>query len=203
MKKLSLYIVLLLLLAATNVYSQKTVNKDNYTFQVQKEKGDLNKDNILDEIFLKMDTIDKTGSVRLQIYLSQPNTQKLKLVVSSIKIIEPQYPIEKKGKHNGNPIPDFFIEEGVLRMLTDINNRKSIYIFRYKNENFELTEISRVIWDGKNKTFETEIDLIAKTKIEFEQELGSDEILNKKAMKIKVSSLPKIQDLDFSQLENY
>ena len=203
MKKLSLYIILIFLLATANVYSQKTINKDNYTFQVQKEKGDLNKDNILDEIFLKMDTIDKTGSVRLQIYLSQPNTQKLKLAVSSTKIIEPQYPIEKKGKHNGNPIPDFFIEEGVLRMLTDINNRKSIYIFRYKNENFELTKISRVIWDGKETTSETEIDLIKGTKSEYDRDFSPNK-KNIKNTKLKpIKNLPKIQDLSFSELESF
>lgn len=201
MKKLSLYIVLLLLLATTNAYSQKTVSKDNYTSQVQKEEGDLNHDKQNDKVMVEMDLKDETRPLRLQIFLSQPD-KKLQMVVSSTKIIESQYPTNK-GEHNGNPIPDFFIEDGKLKMLTDINNRKSNYEFRLKQNNFELIKISRVLWDGKNKTFETEIDLIAKTKIEFEQELGSDEILNKRTTKIKVSSLPKIQDLSFSDLEQY
>lgn len=202
MKKLSLYIVLLPLLAATNVYSQKTDNKDNYTSQVQKEEGDLNHDKQNDKVMVEMDLKDETRPLRLQIFLSQPD-KKLQMVVSSTKIIESQYPTDKKGEHNGNQIPDFFIEDGNLKMLTDINNRKSNYEFRLKQNNFELIKISRVLWDGKNKTFETEIDLIAKTKIEFEQELGSDEILNKRKKDIKINSLPKIQDLDFSQLEDY
>lgn len=201
MKKLSLYIVLLLLLAATNAYSQKTVSKDNYASQVQKEEGDLNHDKQNDKVMVEMDLKDEARPLRLQIFLSQPD-KKLQMVVSSTKIIESQYPTNK-GEHNGNPIPDFFIEDGKLKMLTDINNRKSNYEFRLKQNNFELIKISRVLWDGKNKTFETEIDLIAKTKIEFEQELGSDEILNKRSTKIKVSSLPKIQDLSFSDLEQY
>jgi hypothetical protein len=202
MKKLSLYIVLLLFLAGTNAYSQKTVSKDNYTSQVQKEEGDLNHDKQNDKVMVEMDLKDETRPLRLQIFLSQPD-KKLQIVVSSTKIIESQYPTDKKGEHNGNQIPDFFIEEGNLKMLTDINNRKSSYEFRLKQNNFELIKISRVLWDGKNKTFETEIDLIAKTKIEFEQELGSDEILNKRTTKIKVSLLPKIQDLNFSDLEQY
>lgn len=203
MKKLSLYIVLLLLLLATaNVYSQKTVIKDNYTSQVQKEEGDLNQDKQNDKVMVEMDLKDETRPLRLQIFLSQPD-KKLQMVVSSTKIIESQYPTDKKGEHNGNQIPDFFIEEGNLKMLTDINNRKSSYEFRLKQNNFELIKISRILWDGKNKTFETEIDLIAKTKIEFEQELGSDEILNKRTTKMKVFSLPKIQDLNFSDLEQY
>jgi len=202
MKKLSLYIVLLLLLATANVYSQKTINKDNYTSQVQKEEGDLNNDKQNDKVMIKMDLKDETRPLRLQIFLSQPD-KKLQMVVSSTKIIESQYPTNKKGEHNGNPIPDFFIEDGNLKMLTDINNRKSSYEFRLNQNNFELIKISRVLWDGKNKTFETEIDLIAKTKIEFEQELGSDEILNKRKKEIKINLLPKIQDLSFSDLEQY
>lgn len=202
MKNLSLYIALLLLLATANVYSQKKGNKDNYTFQVQKEVGDLNRDKQNDKVMVEMDIEDETRPLRLQIFLSQPD-KKLKVVVSSTKIIESQYPINKKGEHNGNPIPDFFIEEGKLKMLTDIDNRKSTYEFRLKQNNFELIKISRVFWDGKNKTYETDIDLLAKTKIEFEQELGSDEILNKRKKEIKFNSLPKIQELSFSDLEKY
>lgn len=202
MKKLSQYIVLLLLLATANLYSQKTIIKDNYTSQVQKEEGDLNNDKQNDKVMIKMDLKDESRPLRLQIFLSQPD-KKLQMVVSSIKIIESQYPTNKKGEHNGNPIPDFFIEDGNLKMLTDINNRKSSYKFRLNQNNFELIKISRVLWDGKNKTFETEIDLIAKTKIEFEQELGSDEILNKRKKEIKINLLPKIQDLSFSDLEQY
>ncbi len=88
-------------------------------------------------------------------------------------------------------------------MLTDSNGRKSNYEFRYNQNNFELIKISRASWDGKNTTSETEIDFLAQTKLEFQQELGSDKIVNKKTQKIKIKSLPKIQDLSFSDLEKY
>lgn len=202
MKKIAAYTVLLFLTANTDVFSQKTINKDNYTSLVQKEEGDLNKDKKNDRIMVEMDLKDETRPLRLQIFLSQPD-KKLQLVVSSTKIIESQYPVNKNGKHNGNVIPDFFIEEGKLKMLTDIEDRKSTYEFRLKQNNFELIKISRVLWDGKDTTFETEIDLIAKTKIEYEQVTGSDKLLNKKKKLIKVNALPKIQDLSFSDLEQY
>lgn len=202
MKKIAAYTVLLFLTANTDVFSQKTINKDNYTSLVQKEEGDLNKDKKNDRIMVEMDLKDETRPLRLQIFLSQPD-KKLQLVVSSTKIIESQYPVNKNGKHNGNVIPDFFIEEGKLKMLTDIKDRKSTYEFRLKQNNFELIKISRVLWDGKDTTFETEIDLIAKTKIEYEQVTGSDKLLNKKKKLIKVNALPKIQDLSFSDLEQY
>ncbi|MCQ9639439.1 hypothetical protein MP478_08545 [Chryseobacterium sp. WG14] len=202
MKNIAAYTILLFLTANTNVFSQKTINKDNYTSLIQKEEGDLNYDKKNDRIMVEMDIKDETRPLRLQIFLSQPD-KKLQLVVSSTKIIESQYPVNKKGEHNDNVIPDFFIEEGKLKMLTDIKDRKSSYEFRLKQNNFELIKISRVIWDGKDTTFETEIDLIAKTKIEYEQVTGSDKLLNKKKKLIKVSALPKIQDLSFYDLEQY
>lgn len=195
--------IFLCLSAQVGLYAQKTVGKDNFTFQVQKEKGDLNKDNILDEVYLKMDTIDKTEPLRLQIYLSQPNIKKLKLVVYSTKIIESQYPKNKNREHNGNTIPDFFIEDGNLQMLTDINDGlKSRYTFKFQNGNFELIHISRVLWDGKETTTETEIDLIKGTKEVYDQDFGPTKKYKLK-QKTTPKPLPKIQDLTFSDLEKY
>lgn len=202
MKKILPYIVLFLLLTKSNLFSQSLTNKDNYTFLVQKEVGDLNNDKLNDKVMVDMDEKGDTRPLRLQIFLSQPN-KRLQLVVSSSKIIESQYPKEKNGKYNGNPIPDFFIEEGKLIMLTDINNRKSRYEFRLKQNNFELIKVSRVSWDGKNTTSEVEIDLLKQTKLHFDQKLDSDKILNKKQTSIKMNKIPKIQDLSFSDLEKF
>lgn len=201
MKKISSSIVIFLLLANVNLYSQKA-NKNNYTFLIQEEVGDLNNDKRNDRIMVEMDIEDKTQPSRLQIFLSQPN-KKLQQVVSSTKLIESQYPIRKNGKYSGNNVPDFFIENGKLIMLTNIDNRKSSYEFRLNKNNFELVKISRVIWDGKDTTFETRIDLIAKTKIEYEQVTGSEKLFNKRKKELKINALPKIQDLSFSDLEKF
>ncbi|SDJ92238.1 hypothetical protein [Chryseobacterium jejuense] len=201
MKKLSSSIVIFLLLAHVNLYSQKA-NKNNYTSLIQEEVGDLNNDKRDDRIMVEMDVKDETGPLRVQIFLSQPD-QKFKMIVSSTKLIESQYPANKKGEHNGNPIPGLFIEDGKLKMLTNINDRKSSYEFRLNKNNFELVKISRVIWDGRDTTFETRIDLIAKTKVEYEQVTGSEKLLNKRKKEIKINALPKIQDLSFSDLEKF
>lgn len=202
MKNSSLYTGLFFLLAQVNLYSQKVADKGNFTFLVQKELGDINHDKRNDKIILEMDEKSETRPLRVQIFLSQPD-KKLQLIVSSTKLIEDQYPTYKKGEHNGNPIPDFIIEDANLKMLTNINDRKSSYEFRCKQNDCQLIKILRVKWDGKNTTTETEIDLLANTKIEFDQELGSDKILNKKKKKLRIKSLPKIQDLSFSDLEQY
>lgn len=202
MKKLLPHI-LFLLSFNTNGFSQSIKNQNTFTEVVAQEEGDLNNDKKPDKVIVEMDVKSGTRPLRVQIFLSQPNIKTPKLIVSSTKIIESQYPKNKKGQHNGNPIPDFFIEDGNLQMLTDINDLKSRYTFKFQNGNFELIKISRVIWDGKNKTSETEIDLLKGTKIEFDQELGSDKIFNKRQKSTKFKSLPKIQDLTFSQLETY
>lgn len=201
MKKISSSIVIFLLLVNANLYSQKNA-KGNYSSLIQEEVGDLNNDKRDDRIMVEMDIEDETQPSRLQIFLSQPN-KKLQLVVSSTKLIENEYPADKKGRHNGNVIPDFFIEDGILKMLTDINNRKSSYEFRLNKNNFELIKISRVIWDGKETTSHTEIDLIKGTKGEYDIDFGPNK-KNIKNTKLKpIKTLPKIQDLSFSDLEKY
>jgi len=202
MKKISQSIVVFLFLVNVSLYSQKTVNKNNYTALLQEEVGDLNNDKRNDRIMVEMDVKDDTRPLRVQIFLSQPD-KKLQLVVSSTKIIESQYPVNKKGEHNGNPIPGLFIEDGKLKMLTNINNRKSSYEFRLKQNNFELIKISRVLWDGKETTSETEIDLIKGTKNEYDRDFSPNK-KNIKNTKLKpIKNLPKIQDLSFSDLEEY
>lgn len=88
-------------------------------------------------------------------------------------------------------------------MLTDINYRKSRYEFRLKQNNFELTKISRVKWHGKETTHETEIDLMKGTKKEYDRDYSPND-KNVKKIKLKLmNSLPKIQDLNFLDLEKY
>lgn len=199
----NLFLYLILVLISSNLQAQKTVAKDKFDVIVKEEEGDLNNDKKNDKVIVEMDVVSDTRPLRLRIFLSQPNKKELQLAVSSTQIIESQYPTEKNGEHSEGTIPDFFIEDGNLQMLTDIRGLKSRYTFRFKNDSFELIKISRVIWDGKNTTSETEIDLLAGTKVEFDQELGSDQILNRRKATLKVSLLPKIQNLTFSDLEKY
>ena len=80
-----------------NLSAQNSKSKDNYIYQVREENGDLNNDGKMDRITVKMDTVDETRPLRLQIFLSEPNG-KLTLTVSSTKIIEAQYPVENEGR---------------------------------------------------------------------------------------------------------
>lgn len=55
------------------------------------EEGDLNKGDRINKIVVTMDTMAAAVTLRLQIFFARPGG-KLKLMVSSVKIIEAQYP---------------------------------------------------------------------------------------------------------------
>lgn len=103
--------IFILLSVPLNLSAQNSSVKENYTYQVREDHGDLNGDGKMDRVTVEMDTLDETRPLRLQIFLSQPNG-KLGLVVSSTKIIEPQYPVENQGRFNGYQIPDFLLKKG-------------------------------------------------------------------------------------------
>lgn len=195
-------ILLILLSAHTGLYSQNRKSADNFTEIVGVEEGDLNKDNVTDKMIATTIKTDETRPFRFQIFLSQPGSKKLKLVVSTTKLFESQYPVEKGRIERNFRVPDFFIENGKLTILTDINELHSRYIFRFKEGNFELTTISRVIRVGNETTTQTEINLIKGTKEVYDLDFGPDKKY-KIRQKKKPKPLPKIQDLKFSELESF
>jgi hypothetical protein len=209
MKSIYQYFVFIFLSFQINLSAQNIKNKDNYNYQVKEEKGDLNNDGEIDKITVKMDTINETRPLRLQIFLSQPNG-KLTLAVSSTKIIEPQYPVENQGKFNGYQIPDFFIEKGILTMWSEIKGGNITYDFKYHNGNFELIKVNKLTnnttkgYTDENTIYtKTKFNLITGLRTETDEILGSDKILNKRKKTVLIRPLPKIQDFKFSDKKSY
>ncbi|TBO42686.1 hypothetical protein [Pedobacter kyonggii] len=188
MKKI---IVLILAFTQTIVYAQQKKVKDNFNVQIRLEKGDLNKDGLIDKTVIMMDTIDTAVPLRLQIFFLQPN-KKFKLVFSSTDVIEPQY---VNGVHTKNQIPYFFIENGFLLMNTEKNDVRLAYKFSYKNGTFQLIKVSSVVYDGKNSTTETVFNLLTGVRTETTMLLGSEKILKKNTKKIMIRPLPTLQNL--------
>lgn len=156
-----------------------------------------------------MDTVDETRPLRLQIFLSQPNG-KLKLAVSSDKIIEPQYPVEKHGKFNGYQIPDFFIENGILTMWSEIKGGNITYDFKYNKGNFELINVRKLTnnttkgYIDENTVFtETKFNLVTGIRTETDEVSGSAKALEVRKKRLVIKPLPKIQDFKFSDKELY
>lgn len=192
-----------------HVFSQSIKNKNKYTYQVREENGDLNHDGKMDKVTVKMDIVDETRPLRLQIFLSQPNG-KLILAVSSDKIIEPQYPAENQGKFNGFQIPDFVIEKGILKMWSEIKGGNITYHFKYNKGNFELIYVNKLKNDGtkgyidENTIFtETKFDLITGIRTESDEKLGSATALAVRKKRVLIRPLPKIQDFKFSDKDLY
>jgi len=184
-------------------------SKNNYTYLVREENGDLNHDGKMDKITVKMDTVDESRPLRLQIFLSKPNG-KLMLAVSSDKIIEPQYPAENHGKFNGYQIPNFFIEKGILKMWSEIKGGNITYHFKYNNSHFELIYVNKLIYDGtkgyidENTIFtETKFDLITGIRTESDEKLGSAEAQMVRKKRVLIRPLPKIEDFNFSDKDLY
>jgi hypothetical protein len=209
MKNLYLYFVCILISVQMNLFAQNIKNKDNYTYEVREEKGDLNNDGKMDKILVKMDTIGETRPLILQIFLSQPNG-KLTLAVSSTKIIEPQYPVENHGKHSEFQIPNFFIEKGILTMWSEIKGGNITYDFKYRNGNFELIKVKKLTHntskgyiDEYTVFTETEFNLITGLRTETDDRLDSKKILNKRKKIVLIRPLPKIQDFKFSDKKLY
>jgi len=188
MKKI---IVLFLVLVQTVVYAQQKKVKDNFNVQIRLEKGDLNKDGLIDKTVITMDTISASVPLRLQIFFLQPN-KKYKLVFSSTDVIEPQY---VNGVHTKNSIPYFFIEKGFLLMSSEKNDIRYEHKFIYKNGIFQLIKISSVVYDGQNATTETVFDLVAGTRTETLESLGPGKAARKKTKKMMIRPLPTLQNL--------
>lgn len=183
-------LLIFLVLASMNMYAQQQKNIEHFTVRVREEVGDLNKDGLQDKVILTMDTVDAQQPLKLQIFLLQSN-RKLRLEFSSKEVFNPQYP---DGKYGGDQIPSIFIEDGNLILYSEINDVKQYYTFRYQNKNFELIKISKIVWDGKDTTTETQFDLVKGEKTENSKLLGSEKTNKKKPTKIALKALPTLQN---------
>lgn len=181
---------LLFILFQITIYAQAQELKDDFNIIIRTEEGDLNNDGLVDKVFIKMDTIDNTQPLKLEIYFLQKNG-KYKLNVATKKLMEAQYP---NGKYGGNQIPDVMIEDGNLILYSEISKNHFSHLFKFKNGYFELQKISNVVWDGQNLTTETDFNLLSGQRTEITKALGSEKIVKKTSKKIVVKPLPKIDN---------
>lgn len=182
-------LLIFFVLTQITIYGQTQKLKDTFTITIRNEEGDLNNDGLIDKVLLKMDTINETQPLKLEIYFLQKD-RKYKLNVSTEKLMRPQYP---NGKYGGDQIPDVLIEEGYLFIGSEIGKNHFWHKFKFNNGYFELHEITNVVWDGKNTT-ETEFNLLTGKRTEITKPLSSEKILKQTTKKIIVKPLPKIND---------
>lgn len=207
MSKIITLVLFLVIITQTELLAQK---KDNYTCIVREEIADINADKKIDCIIVKMDTIDATRPLRLEIHLSQPNG-KLKLQVSTNKLLEPMYPKEKNGEYCGYQIPQFTFEDDMLKMWREIENGNITYEFRYNKQktSFELINVIKLTKKTTNNTIDentifSEVNFNLRTGIRTEvtDSWKSGELSNTKTKKI-INPLPLIENMHYSDWKLY
>ena len=196
MFKIKLITILIIMLAQQQVFSQAKL--ESFTFLIRDVHGDLNNDKKADRVIISMDTLDDTRPLAIQIFLSQPSGN-LQLILSTADFITPMYPLGGNEINQEFHIPNVEIVNGHLLLFSDIEKGTATLDFLFRNGNFELMNVSKNTWDGVNTTTETNYNLLTGIKIEIDQHLGSEDIISERKTTIPFKSLPKIQDMNFSE----
>lgn len=175
-------------------FGQTDTSKLNFDHKVMEVEGDLNKDNLVDKVVVTQDTLNENAPYRLQIFFKEPNGRST-LIVTSTKIIEPQYPEGRDGYITGNGFSDVTIHNGVLSVNFGLLRGHFEHKFRFQNGNFELIGFSEVFSDGKGVMTTTDFNLSTGIRIEKSERYDTDKILSSTKKKILIRPLPKLQDV--------
>ena len=168
----------------------------NYSFdhKIMEVAGDLNNDNLPDKAIVTQDTLNENAPYRLQVFFKEPNGQ-FKLIATSTKIIEPQYPDGRDGYQTGNGFSSVTIENRVLSVNFELLRGHFEYKFRFQNGNFELIGFSEVYSDGRGVMTTTDFNLSTGVRIEKSERYDTDKVLSITKKKILIRPLPKLQDI--------
>ena len=173
----------------------QTITKDyNFTHKIMEISGDLNKDSLTDKVIVTQDTLNENAPYKLQIFFKEASGQS-KLIVTSIKIIEPQYPQGRDGYRTGNGFSDVTIKNGILSVNFELLRGHYEHKFRFQKGNFELIGFSEVSSNGHGVMETTDFNLSTGIRVEKSERYDSDKILSNKKKKILIRPLPRLQDV--------
>lgn len=191
MKKLTLIVLIFFEL---NCFSQTNAENYNFSHKIIEVTGDLNKDSLLDIIIVTQDTVNENAPYRLQIFFKQPNG-KSKLIATSTKIIEPQYPDGRNGYKTGNGFSDVTIKKGILSVNFELLRGHFEHKFRFQNGNFELIGYTEGQSYGRGEMYYIDFNLSTGTKIVKVENYETDKIVSNKKSKLIIRPLPKLEDV--------
>lgn len=198
MKQLILTIFILLQLDS---FAQTDTTNYKFDHKVKEVIGDLNKDSLPDKVIVTQDTLNENAPYRLQVFFKEPNGQ-FKLIVTTTKIIEPQYPDGRDG-YRTDDFSDVTINKGVLSIYFQLLRGHCEHKFRYQNGNFELIGFSEAYSDGQGVMSTNDFNLSTGIRIEKSERYDIDKILSYKKKKILIRPLPKLQDITPFENELY
>ena len=169
-------------------------NDNSFNDVISRVEGDLNKDGIIDLAIVKQDTLHEKAPYKLEIFFGQENGD-LKLIVSTTKAIQPQFPNGREQHMWGNGFGGLSIHNGVLWIETEFIRGHMEHKFRYQNNSFELIGYSYVNADfGTIKI--VDYNLSTGKRIEKEGEISSDEYTITVDKVIKLNPLPKLDEFE-------
>ncbi|SFC31057.1 hypothetical protein [Kaistella jeonii] len=187
-------ILTILFLFQIDSFAQTKTEKYNFNNQVIEVRGDLNKDNLVDKVIVTQDTLNENAPYRLQVFFKEPSGA-FKLIVTSTKLIEPQYPNGRNGWVTGNGFSDITIKNGVLSVNFELLRGHFEHKFRFQNGNFELIGFSYGNSDGQGVITTSNFNLSTGIRIEKSERYDTDKILSNTKKKILIRPLPKLQDV--------
>lgn len=177
--------------------------KNNFTKEITKVKGDLNKDGLIDYVQVLQDTASETAPYKLEIYFAETNGN-FKKIVSTTKAIDAQYPEGRNGYYNGNSFYEITITKGILSIHNELIRGNFEHKFRYQNGNFELIGFSEVYSDGQGTMGTIDFNLSTGIRIKTTEPYGEDDFPKTKTQKkIIIKPLPKLQDFAPFKTEYY
>lgn len=179
--------------------SHTTFAGDRFSKEVARATGDLNKDGRPDLVIVTQDTIAADKPYRLQIFFLRPDG-KYTLEISSEKAIEPQLP---GGSDYGAEFDTATIDGGVLIFGRQLLRGHYEHKFRYQNGNFELIGFRDDESDGQGTCSTIDFNLSTGVRIEKDEDCGDDKVIRNVKKKIMIRPLPKLQDFEPMQNENY
>lgn len=183
-------IILFLIFTTSSLIAQK----DNFTTQIKKVKGDLNKDTLDDLVVVTQDTINEKAPYKLEVFFAQPNGT-YKLIVSTTKAIDPQYPEGKNGYYNGQSFYTISIEKGALIISNELIRGNFEHKFRYQNNNLKLIGFSEVYSDGQGTMSTVDFNLSTGIRVSASERYDdSNEKPTQSEKKILIRPLPKLQE---------
>jgi len=185
------------------LFSAMLAAQNNFSKEITKVKGDLNKDGLPDYVQVLQDTVSETAPYKLEIYFAEINGN-FKKVISTVKAIDAQYPEGKNGYYNGNSFYEITITKGILSIHNELIRGNFEHKFRYQNGNFELIGFSEVYSDGQGTMGNIDFNLSTGIRIKTTEPYGEDDFpkTNTKR-KIVIRPLPKLQDFAPFKTEYY
>jgi hypothetical protein len=187
-------LLIILLLFQVGSFAQTDTSKYNFDRKVMEIEGDLNNDSLMDRVIVTQDTLNEIAPYRLQVFFKELDGQ-LKLIATSIKIIEAQYPDGRNAYKIGNGFIDVTIKNGILSVNFELLRGHYEHKFRFQNGNFELIGFSMVDSDALGEMTTTDFNLSTGIRIEKAEQYDSNKISRRTKKKILVRPLPKLQDL--------